>query len=788
MRRNHKKLFSFPNIFPKSNRGRRKRSWLILKWFSLFSAAVFLSLAFYCSYLSIKVEDRFSGRRWSIPSKVFSDTTILYPGQAINQALLTEQLDRLGYREVLYEPSQKGKMRKTEEGLEVFFRDFQLHSRKREASLVRIRFHSDKIESMVKPGSGEQLPLLELEPQEIATLFGRERERRQLVSINQAPRNLIDAVLSAEDRRFYAHHGIDPIGVARAFVTDLTHGAVVQGGSTITQQLAKCYFLYPKRTVTRKIREILLSVVMELRYEKKEILEIYLNEIYLGQNGSVSVNGVGEASLFYFGKAVEDLSLAEAATIAGLIKAPNRYSPYVDREKCLEQRNNVLHSMLHNGWISEGEFHIASTAPLLTVGAIHYEKQAPYFIDYLKDQISSLYSSDDLSTLGLSIYTTLDPQVQMAAEAALKEGLERLERLHPELKRPEPMGRLQGAIVVMQPKTGYILAMAGGREYSISQFNRATQARRQPGSAFKPFVFLSSLDTLTPVSRLSNKPVSFKINGKTWEPKNYELVPDEYLNVRDALARSVNLAAVDLAMQVGLDHVVDTASAFQFSTPLKPVPSLALGSFEVIPLELARAYCAFAADGVLPYPLSLKEVVDEEGKALERRHMIITNVISPAKAFVMTSLLRSVVTDGTARPLQTMGIGFPVAGKTGTTSGSRDAWFVGYTPTILALVWVGFDDQTSIEATGASAALPIWADLMRSLPQYTSGEWFAMPPGVVECFVCPESGELAVAGCPQVKSEFFLEETAPRTYCSIHGNRDFIRQMWENGKALIGNL
>jgi penicillin-binding protein 1B len=636
--------------------------------------------------------------------------------------------------------------------------------------------------------NGIPIAIIELEPEEIALLFGPERERRQLVPIDRVPRRLINAVLCAEDRRFYSHHGIDPRGIIRALYANIRGGAIVQGGSTITQQLAKCYFLYPKRTFTRKAKEILMSLIMEMKYEKDEILEIYLNEIYLGQEGSVSINGVGEASHFYFGKTVSELSAAEAAGMAGLIKAPNYYSPYADKNRCRERRNRILRAMRENGWISDEEIEPALASPVSTAGISDFRRKAPYFTDYLTKQLTSFYSPEDLASLGLSIFTTLDTQVQTAAERALERGLARLESSNPAPDRADPEKKLQGAVIVIQPKTGHILAMVGGRDYDATQFNRATQALRQSGSAFKPFVFLSSLEQFTPASILSNKPISLEFDGKLWEPKNYKPIPEDHLSSRDALARSVNLATVNLAMQVGLDRIADTGTSFGFSTPLRPYPSLSLGAFEVVPIELARAYCVFAADGVLPNPLSLKAVVDDEGKLLQRRHMTVEHVTSPAKAFIMTSMLRSVVTDGTARPLKAMGVSFPVAGKTGTTNGARDAWFIGYTPRILALVWIGFDDNSSIEATGAMAALPVWADLMGAIPQYTSGDWFKMPPGVVKRSVCPESGELATRSCSNSKKEVLLKETMPARYCSLHREKSLLERITESGEDFINDL
>lgn len=653
--------------------------------------------------------------------------------------------------------------------MELFLHDFEMPSVRRQGICVRIRFVENLIESIINVNNGDPIPILELEPEEVMLFFGHDRERRRLVSINQVPQHVIYAVLAAEDSRFYQHRGLDPLGILRALYTNLRYASIRQGGSTITQQLAKNYFLTPERTFFRKLKELFMSLTMETMYEKNEILEIYLNEIYLGQKASDAINGIGEASFFYFDKPVEELSLIEGATIACLIRGPNYYSPYVDKTRCKKRRNLVLYAMKDKGWISDEELGDALLSPANAVGYESYGKKAPYFIDYLAYQLTTLYSPQDLSSLGLSIYTTLDTQVQMAAEKALQKGLVRLEKSNPTLTRQDLTKKLQGAVMVMQPKTGYILAMVGGRNYNISQFNRITQARRQPGSAFKPFVYVSGLDKFTPASILSNKPETYEVDGTVWEPKNYAPVSEEKISVRSALAKSINLGTVDLAMRVGLDHIAATANLFGFSIPANPYPSLSLGAYEVTPLNLARAYCAFAADGVLPFPLSLKEVLDENGKILEQRHTSIKRVISPAKAFIMSSMLRSVVEEGTARSLKDMGISFPVGGKTGTTNNFKDAWFVGYTPNILALVWVGFDDGSSIHSSGAGAALPIWAELMSMLPQFVSGSWFKMSPGVVKRTVCSESGDLAVKNrCPHPVEEYFLADNVPKDSCPIH--------------------
>ena len=756
-----------------------------IKYTFLISILAVAALAIYGWYLSSQVEKRFSARRWSIPSTVYSDTTLLYPGQHFNPPIFAEKLFNLGYRAVAHLPSQKGELQTGPEGLIIFLNDFKTPWSQREGFAVRIMLDKDRIETISRMDSNATIPILELDPEEIMQFFGPERERRQLISIDQVPEHLIFAVLAAEDHRFFQHHGIDWRGILRALMTNLQHGAIVQGGSTLTQQLAKNYFLTSARTLPRKLKEVLLSVIIELKYEKREILEIYLNEIYLGQKGSVAINGVGEASYFYFGKPVKELTLSEATVIAGLIKAPNHYSPYRDPLRCRSRRDAVLQAMHRWQWITETALQAVLKEPVKAIGFTVSDKKAPYFIDYLAEQLNALYRPQDLSSLGLSIYTTLDTQVQIAAENALAKGLVRLESSNLNLRREALEEKLQGAILVMQPETGHILAMVGGRNYSVSQFNRITQAQRQPGSAFKPFVYLSSLNQFTPTSLLSNDLKSYTVDGKLWEPQNFEPVTEYTVSLKDALKKSYNLATVDLAMKSGLEKIVDIARRFHFSTPVKPYPSAALGAFEVIPLELARAYCVFAAEGVQPFPLSFKGVVDERGRILEHQHLNIERLITPAEAFIMNSMLQSVVREGTARSLQRHGISWPVAGKTGTTNDFKDAWFVGYTPDILALIWVGFDNGDSIQATGAAAALPIWADLMNAIPQYRSDMEFKVPEGVEKIRVCPVTGLRAVDGCPEPTEVYFLAGHTPAADCPLHAKSGIAGKIIKGVKDLI---
>ncbi|MGA9261329.1 MAG: PBP1A family penicillin-binding protein [Desulfobacterales bacterium] len=759
-----------------------------IKWLLILLVLVSAAVTLYGWHLSGRIEKRFSARLWRVPSTVYSDTTLLYPGQGFDQKNLTEKLKSLGYRTVTGRPNNQGEMRMTKGSVEVYLNDFKIPSQHRPGHPVRLRFDGGHIKSIERIDTGDRLPVMELEPEEIGQFYGPERERRQLVSIRQVPPKLVRAVMAAEDSRFYGHHGFDPVGILRAFYINLRAGRIRQGGSTITQQLAKNFFLTPERTIVRKLNELIMSVIIELKYQKEEILEIYLNDIYLGQSGTVAINGVGEACLFYFAKPVKDISLAEAATIAGLIRAPGRYSPYIDKERCRQRRDTVLKAMSAKNWISGSELQSALAQPIETVGENVVVKKAPYFMDYLSHQLESLYSPDDLTRLGLSIYTTLDTRVQDAAEHALYRGLTRLEKSIPPLKRTDPAMKLQGAVIVMQPKTGFILAMVGGRDYAASQYNRVTQSRRQPGSAFKPFIYLAALDQLTPATRLSNEPRTYMIDGKPWTPENaaQEVEGNMSVSMRTALAASNNRATVDLAMKTGLEQVVEKTAPFQFSTPIKPYPSLALGAFEVVPLELARAYCVLAGDGVLPHPLSIKDVTDDHGRLMSQAHLNIERLISPAKAYVMTDMLKSVVSEGTARALSGWNLPGPVAGKTGTTNNFRDAWFVGYTPDILALVWVGFDNGDPVKASGAKAALPIWAELMKAIPQYISGADFKMPAGVVTRTVCSESGLLSAGRtCPVPMEEIFLEDNVPDQPCPLHPARNPIKDLIDGIKDLF---
>jgi len=730
----------------------------------------------YFFYLYWEVQNRFASRKWSIPSRVFSASVPIYPGESLSLSQVKSMLQVRQYQEAMKEPLYAGEYKTGRDSLTVYLRQFRFPGYNLPAQRVQFKFRQDKLVGIT--GRQGEMVYLELEPVQIATLFGPQRESRLLVSIKQVSRYLVDAVVAVEDRRFYEHPGVDWWGILRALWADLQAGRVVQGGSTITQQLVKNYFLEPERNLKRKVLEASMALVLEAIYEKDEILEMYMNEIYLGQKGSVAVHGMGEAARYYFGRNVEDLTLAESAALAGMIRAPNIYAPFRNPAAAKDRRNLVLRRMLDLGKISEQEYQKAYGEPLRVSESPLPVKMAPYFVDYVRQQLEDLYAPEVLESEGLTIYTSLHPDIALAAEDAVKEGLAELEKAHPKLKPDGGKGPLQAVLIAVQPKTGAVLALVGGRDYGSSIYNRALNAHRQPGSAIKPFVYLSALDKFTPVSWLPDEAITYSVGGSRWAPKNYDGRYRGAVFFRDALEQSLNAATVNLAMAVGLENVIGTLRSVGIESPLQAVPSLALGAFEVTPLELARAYAALDNDGQKPYLLTLREVVTEEGTVQQRRHVDFTPGTSPAKAFLITNLLEGVVERGTGRGLKRLGIDFPCAGKTGTTSDYRDSWFVGYSTDLVVLVWVGFDDNRCTNLTGSQGAARIWAHFFNEMRPWIHPVNFRIPPGVVQRRVCTQSGQIAADSCPERYLEYFLEENVPKQYCTLHG------RFWDMGNKL----
>jgi len=738
-----------------------------------------LSLAGWVLELDQTVRDRFEGPRFSVPSKVYSAPVVVYPGTEWQRVDLQGWLARLGYRE---QPEggqlEAGRFEWQPGRLRVHLRAFAHPLRPEPARSLVFELGGGVIREIVDSSDQSIVDVVVLEPEPVSAFLGSDRQQRDLVSIDEVPRHLVNAIYSVEDRRFEQHHGIDFRRIVGAFLANVKAGRITQGASTLTQQLVKNFFLTPERTFSRKAREAVMALIVEARYEKAEILEAYLNEIYLGQRGSTQVHGVGEAARLYFGKRAADLSLAESALIAAIIQSPNGISPHRSPERARERRDLVLEMMADVGYVGDRALQDALSEPLRVAAVPVEEGEVRYFLDALSQQLPEVYDDAVLASEGLRIYSTLDPPMQRAAARALKQGLARIEK--DVAREGAPEAGLQGCLLAMRPQTGEVLALVGGRRYGVSQFNRCTQARRQVGSVFKPFVYLAGLDrssgpAITLASRLLDEPFELETRDGPWVPRNYD---DEFrgeVSVREAIERSLNVPAVRLGQQVGIDRVVAMAHKLGISSHLPRVPSLALGTAEVSPMEVARAYATLANGGRRPTPRTFVDVVESGGVAHENRPLEgSVAAVDPAAAYLAVSMLRGVVERGTAVRVRASGMEGPIAGKTGTTDEEYDLWFVGFTPELVTVVWVGYDEPQTIGVPSSRGALPIWTHFMHEAVGLRVRGAFPKPEGVTRLEIDPLTGARAVRGCPQRTTEVFLDGTEPVLTCppGADGDRD----------------
>jgi len=729
------------------------------------------SIVRYARQLDDVLAEKFAGRRWDFPSKIYADSVVLYPGADLEVLGLPERLERLRYRETTGAVEYEGEYHLNADALDLHVRQFHSVSGPQPARVVRLTLKGSRVERIVDADSGLDLHALELEPEPLAGLYQSVWEERRVLSLDKVPATLVSAILSTEDQRFFEHGGIDPRGVLRALWVNLSTGRVVQGGSTLTQQLMKNFFLSEDRNLERKLREALMAILAERRYSKRQILENYLNEIYLGQNGAQGIFGVWEASRFYFRKEPSALSLAECALIAGLLTGPNHYSPHRQPERAKQRRDSVLRLMFDRGLVSDGELEAALAAPLgvSPPGSVGASTRAPYFVDYLRAELASTYPNEILTGEGLSIFTGLDPQMQAAAEEAVEGGLAELGRRHPRLAKADQP--LQACLIALAPQTGEIKAMVGGRDYRQTQYNRCVQALRQPGSVFKPFVYVAALDrdgVFTPVSTIDDEPFTWEWEGRAWTPGNYRGQYHGRVSVREALEHSLNAATARVAREVGLERVRDVAQRMGIRSPLPLYPSLVLGAVEVTPLEVAEAYGVLANQGLRATPLAVRSVVARDGSVVERKPMHIDRAIPPEVAFLVTHVMEGVLDRGTGSGARELGFHRLAAGKTGTTNEARDAWFAGFTPDLLAVVWVGFDDNRPLALSGSQAALPIWTEFMKRATETQTERPFVPPPGVVLATIDPLSGALATSLCRARLEEAFLEGREPHEKCPLH--------------------
>ncbi|MGE5662700.1 MAG: PBP1A family penicillin-binding protein [Deltaproteobacteria bacterium] len=720
-------------------------------------------------YLYYRVSTGFARDAWEVPSILYGRPATIRVGDSLEALRLPSRLARLSYRKVAGTPAKPGTWSEEPDLIRIRTRDFRQGETDHLGVGAVIGIGDGRVASLATE-SGEAAEAVRLEPEEVARILGPRLESRRLVPLAAIPKTLQDAVLAAEDARFYSHRGIDSIGILRALATNLRRMRLVQGGSTITQQLAKNFFLTPKRSIWRKIREVELAFLLEIRYAKAEILEAYLNKIYLGQEGPRGIYGVEEAARFYFSKGVGELSIGESALIAGIISSPNRFSPLRRIEVAKDRRDWVLGRMRKLGMIDEAQFRKASRSPVRTNPRRVPVNLAEYYVDYIRRTAGEALGDERLYQTGYRFYTSLDPAHQAAAETAVSDGLAELDRGN---REKEP---LEAALVAVDVVTGEMTAMVGGRGYGETQFNRAADARRQPGSAFKPFVLLAAMrqavegkGKVTLGSPVSGEPVAVPIPGGTWEPANYEGTAYGAMTVRGMIENSVNTAAVRLALDTGLKEVADAARAAGVASTLLPVPSLALGSFEVTPVELAYAYATLASGGTRFEPFALHAVVGSDGALLvSSKPFRKDGAVDPRAAYLVTHALEGVLDRGTARSARDAGIDFPAAGKTGTTDDFRDSWFVGYTPDLVCAVWVGRDSGAASGLSGAAGALRIWTRFMKAVYPAGSQRAFAVPPGIATAEIDPESGLLATTACPQGYVEAFPDELVPTETCPLH--------------------
>lgn len=633
---------------------------------------------------------------------------------------------------------------------------------------LRISFGRDGVQSITDLTTREQLKQASVEPELISSVVNEEREKRKIIDYKDLPQSLIDAIVVIEDRQFFEHYGINWRGILRALVRDYQHGAAREGGSSITQQLVKNFFLKPERTLKRKLSEAYISVLLEQRLTKEQIMAMYCNQIYLGQRAGFSLNGFGQAARAYFDKDISHLTLGESATLAGIIRSPNYYSPFNHEDRARDRRNLVLEKMVEEGKASREEAERAKLLPLGIKGksgAIDVS-DAPYFVDYLTRQLENQFDDRATSLRSLRIYSTLDLNLQRAAYQAVTKHMASVDKML--AKRKGGTAGLQAALVAINAQTGEVLAMVGGRDYAASQLNRATEARRQPGSVFKPFVYAAALSTayddgpvITPATMFMDEPHSFEYGaGREYSPGNfgdsYEMKP---MTLRDALVHSKNVITVELAERIGFAAVARLAERAGLQRP-PAYPSMALGVAEATPLQMASAYTMFANHGKRVSPTAIKRVTTGIGATIFSSNTDAREVIKPQVAYVMTSILQDVIERGTGARVRQMGFKGVAAGKTGS---SRDAWFAGYTPNLVCAVWVGFDDNSDIRLTGGVAAAPIWAEFMIKALQLRPdlGGEFTDPGDVTMVDIDPATGQLAEVNAPNVRHELFIKGTEP---------------------------
>jgi penicillin-binding protein 1B len=759
--------------------------------------AVVLSgvLGYYYVQVSRIIDARLHGERDRVIPRVFARPLTLHAGQGLSEVELIARLNDVGYTE-------KARVERPGE-FALDRRAVVLRPRGGDQSgkPVRIVFAESRVVQTAQrspipsagriariDASGREVDEVTLDAPMLSGLVTGTREKRRRVPLEAIPLRMQQAVLAIEDRRFYMHPGIDPISLGAAVFSNLTSNRRYPvGRSTVTQQLSRMFFLSAEfnaelqsgtrgrswESYQRKALEIFMATILETKATKNEILELYLNDVYLGNRGSFALHGVAEAARIFFGKDVSNLSLPEAALIAGIIQNPYQHSPFVDVERAKERRNIVLNAMAEADFITRDAATRAQTDPI-TVVTRAVDNEAPYFVDYLGEQLQEQFPGITQRAGVLDVYTTLDLNLQRYAQSAVQTGLARVDDTLS--KRRRKPGPAQAALVAINPRTGEVLAMVGGRFYNRSQFNRALAARRQPGSTFKPFVYLAAFEQaadegradITPATMVWDEPTTWSFDEQEWSPKNYDGDYDGYITLRRALALSRNIATIKLAEQVGFNQVAALWNKTGIGrTVPNGYPSIALGVFELTPMEVATAYTMFVNGGTVKPLRGIARVLSGEDSIVPKA-AAGPQVAREQTTFLVTNMMRSVLNEGTGASARGAGFSLDAAGKSGTTNDLRDAWFVGFTPELLAVVWVGFDDNTPLGLSGTQAALPIWTDFMKRALAGHDNLGFEVPDGVSFVEIDRDTGHLALPTCPRVASEVFLAGTEPLDFCDLH--------------------
>ncbi len=726
------------------------------------------------------IEERFRGPVFASSAKIYAAPQVVRVGEKQTVSEIAAELHRAGYAEKEGE-SPLGSYRLLHGGgIEVLPGPQSYHSP--EAATITV---SDGQVSDIKSRAAGELAAYELEPQILTSMFDAEqRSKRQLVKYDDIPKVMVEAVTSIEDRRFFQHNGVNLMRLAEAAWIDFTHKRHEQGGSTITMQLSRAFFLTPEKTLKRKLIEMLIAVELEQKFSKQQIFEFYANRVDLGQRGSFTISGLAEGSRSYFNKDLKDITLPEAALLAGLIQAPSYLSPYRHPDRALERRNTVIEAMVETGAITRDQATKAKATPLKLAPPNVEASDAPYFVDMVRDIIVGKLNEREVNDQQYRIYTTLDPELQKAAAQAVETGIKLVDEQVTKMRTHRtkvgknkyettvaPGPQAQVALIAMDPHTGEIRALVGGRNYGASQLNHAL-AKRPTGSIFKPFVYAAAMNTaldgstsvITPASTVTDEPSTFSYGDQIYEPRNYK---EEYhgdVTLRYALALSLNNATVKLAEEVGYDKVADLAKAAGIVS-VKATPAMALGAYDATPVDMAGAYTSFANGGVRLTPVLVNSVRNSTGDVVVNFGTTKTQVLDPRIAFVMTNMLEGVMNFGTAYGVRTRGFTAPAAGKTGT---SHDGWFAGYTSNLLCIVWVGYDDYSDIRLSGAQTAAPVWAEFMKkavALPQYADVQPFTQPQGVVDVQLDKITNRLATPTCPDDYTIAFVAGTEPRDTC-----------------------